>query len=425
MLADEVTSAFIYAYPLFVFAQTRHNAVANEANPERHAPNTIRHNRQLSDHRSVWITAPNNDTLYSNAWLDLSFGPVRIQAGEMAAGRYWSLAFMDAFTNHFAVVGQRREGTGPVDFIVAGPDHASAAEAGRVIHAPGNDAWLFCRCIVDGPDDLPQSHAMQDTIHVSSSAPDNSSDRVQPVSPISAQNFLDVVNEFLARNPVPAAEQALLESWQRIGLRPGVRGVWHDLAPDMRAAWESTISETQASLKTAGKQGRREVAGWIGAASDIGNFGDNYMLRASVALGGLGALEPDEAMYFVKYQDENGEMLDGGRNYVLKVPATGIPTNSFWSFTMYAATEDGRRVLVENPISRFSVGNRTPGIAPNPDGSLDIALQSRTPAEPELVANWLPTPAAGPFQIALRTYLPRDELKDGTAKLPQIIRSAD
>jgi hypothetical protein len=43
------------------------------ANPNRLPLNTLQHARQLAlaDHNSRWLTAPNNDTLYSSANLDL------------------------------------------------------------------------------------------------------------------------------------------------------------------------------------------------------------------------------------------------------------------------------------------------------------------------------------------------------------------
>ena len=42
-------------------------------------------------------------------------------------------------------------------------------------------------------------------------------------------------------------------------------------------------------------------------------------------------------------------------------------TNGFWSLTMYGADFE----LVKNPIDRFSIGDRTKGLAFNADGSLD------------------------------------------------------
>ena len=424
-----VDAAFEYAFPLYAVARTRHQAVADGANPRRHPPNTLQHERQLSDHTSRWITAPNNDTLYSNAWLDLSFGPVDIGVDTMPADRYWSIALMDAFTNHFAVIGQRDEGTGPVrvtlvgsdgtidDSVDDGVDHG----ARRVVRAPGHDVWLFARCLVDGPQDLPTAHAMQDRLRLRAPAEVWYPPRVVPLRSTDPENFLAVVNEWLGRNPVPASEQALLDRWAVIGVRPGAADAWTTLGGDVRAAWTARIDAAHRELRAASARGRRVVQGWVASAPDMGDFGANFPLRASVALGGIGALPAQEAMYFVRFHDDATELLDGQHRYRLRVPPSGIPTDSFWSFSMYEPAADGQRFFAENPIQRYSIGNRTPGLVFNADGSLDIALQHDAPAEAAARANWLPAPA-GPFQISLRTYLPRAELRNGTAALPRLVR---
>lgn len=421
MLDLLVDSAFETLYPLHAFARTRWRAVEDPANPGRHATNTLRHERQLSDHNSRWITSPNNDTLYSNAWLDLSGGPVRARVGAMPTGRYWSLAFMDAYTDHFAVVGQRLDGTGPVDITIVGPRYDAKGAGDRVLRAPGDDAWLFARCLVDGPEDLANAHAMQDRIEVLPSAL-VSAPRVRPLHSSDPGNFLDVVNESLALNPIAKPDRALLESWAAVGIGPGLRDAWSTIGEEARQAWTARLPAAHDKLRVASRTGRREVQGWFASAPEMGQFGSNHALRASVALGGLGALVRDEAMYFVKFQDEDGAPLDGGRRYLLRVPHGGIPTDSFWSFTMYEPTADSQRFLVENPIRRYSIGDRTPGLRPTADGSIDIAVQYDAPADATLRANWLPAPG-GAFQIALRTYLPRAELRAGTAAMPRIVRA--
>lgn len=415
-----VDAAFEYAYPLYAVAQTRWNALHDAANPERHAPNTLQHQRALSDHRSRWLTAPNNDTLYSNAWLDLSHGPVTVRVDRMPEGRYWSLAFMDAWTDHIAMAGQRLDGTGPVDITLLGPAWHEAPANGRVVRAEGDHVWLFVRCLVDGPDDLPQSHAMQARIRVEGPQGVSWPEPVRPVDSRDPANFLAVVNESLASNPPPASEAGLLASFAAVGLRPGAVDAWREMPEDARAAWSARIGPAHEKLRTAGRNGRREVQGWFAAAAEMGQFGSHYALRASVALGGLGALEPAEAMYFVRFHGVEGELLDGTRGYVMRVPPEGIPTDSFWSFSMYEPTADGQRFFAANPIHRYSIGNRTPGLVYNADGSLDIALQHTEPTDPTLRANWLPAPA-GTFQISLRTYLPRRELQEVTARMPQIL----
>jgi hypothetical protein len=48
--------------------------------------------------------------------------------------------------------------------------------------------------------------------------------------------------------------------------------------------------------------------------------------------------------------------------------------------------------LFANPIDRYSIGDRTPGIKKDADGGLTFRLQRKTP-ESSKTSNWLPTPA--------------------------------
>jgi len=75
--------------------------------------------------------------------------------------------------------------------------------------------------------------------------------------------------------------------------------------------------------------------------------------------------------------------------------------------------------LVENPINRYSIGDRTAGMKNNADGSLEIQIQQEAPEDG--ISNWLPAPS-GPFQLILRTYQPRPALFNGDYQVPPIQR---
>lgn len=102
--------AFFYGFPLYEFARTaqdRTRAVGGSPG----TLNTIAHRAQLQDHTSRQVTGPNNDTIYSSAFLELSGGPVELSA-PTDLERYFSIAFMDAFTDNFAYIGARATGGG-------------------------------------------------------------------------------------------------------------------------------------------------------------------------------------------------------------------------------------------------------------------------------------------------------------------------
>jgi hypothetical protein len=75
--------------------------------------------------------------------------------------------------------------------------------------------------------------------------------------------------------------------------------------------------------------------------------------------------------------------------------------DGFWSLTMY---ELPSQLMVANPIDRYSVGDRTEGLAYAADGSLTLYLQADSPGA-DKESNWLPAPN-GPFSITLRMYVP-------------------
>jgi hypothetical protein len=77
--------------------------------------------------------------------------------------------------------------------------------------------------------------------------------------------------------------------------------------------------------------------------------------------------------------------------------------------------------LVANPIDRYSIGDRTPGLHKASDGSLTIVMQRDEPSDPERRANWLPTPP-GAFRPILRMYEPDQAVFDGSYELPAITR---
>jgi hypothetical protein len=76
--------------------------------------------------------------------------------------------------------------------------------------------------------------------------------------------------------------------------------------------------------------------------------------------------------------------------------------------------------LVANPIERYAIGDRTPGLRYGDDGSVTIRMGKDAPGA-DGQSNWLPAPD-GRFRPILRMYQPRREILDGTYVLPGIRR---
>jgi hypothetical protein len=125
----------------------------------------------------------------------------------------------------------------------------------------------------------------------------------------------------------------------------------------------------------------------------------SYLARALTARGGLWGNHGYEAAYPMTYTDADGDQLDGRNRYTLTFDQDP-PVDAFWSITMYDLPDF---YLVANPIGRYSIGDRTPGLRRGADGSLTIVIQHEPPAD---TSNWLPAPAA-PFRPVMRLYQPR------------------
>jgi hypothetical protein len=89
--------------------------------------------------------------------------------------------------------------------------------------------------------------------------------------------------------------------------------------------------------------------------------------------------------------------------------------NEFWSLTMYGADHN----LVDNPISRYAIRDRTPGIKEGADGSITLYLQATSPGK-DNESNWLPTPKQGQFNMALRCYGPGEPIIKQTWQPPTV-----
>lgn len=155
------------------------------------------------------------------------------------------------------------------------------------------------------------------------------------------------------------------------------------------------------------------VNGWS-AIRRVGQPGNGVLVRSALqkALPVVNSFE--EAAYWTATTAAAGASLTGRRAYRLHFPADGLPpTGAFWSLT----ATDTAGYLVAATDGPSSIGSRT-GLSANPDGSVDIVLQSSRPGAD--TANWLATPS-GRFKLMLRVYLPGATIVDGRYPVPPVV----
>jgi len=420
--------AYVYLYPLVTMEATRRMGTNVEAGakPGFGPPNEFHHIRSFppADFRAV--VRPNFDTLYSSAWLDLSAGPVVVRAPD-TSDRYYLLPMLDMWTDVFASPGKRTSGTGAQDYVVVGPGHTGQLPEGKpVIEAPTPWAWVIGRTQTNGPADYAAVNAIQDGFTVTPLNPaehkidpdqDTTTEPLRLVNSMSAVDFFTYACDALMVNPPHATDFSILARIANLGIVPGRKF-------DGSRLDAGTLDEIEAGATAAREAITANVAnlgartnGWTLATDAIGVYGNSYLKRATIALGGLGANPPEDAVYPVLLADSDGAPINGDQNYVIHFDADELPpANAFWSITMY----DDEGFQAANELDRFAIGDRDP-LSYNHDGSLDIFIQQANPG-PDREANWLPAPT-GPLGITMRLYAPRPEALNGTWAPPPVTKA--
>jgi hypothetical protein len=411
--------AWLYVLPLLTMASTRALMLAKGARP-----NVLYARPRLADASSRLVTEPNNDTLYASAWLDLSAGPVTFMLPDFGA-RYFSLSLMDMYTNNFAVPGTRTTGSKGGTFKVVGPFDAIAASEHNVVRSPTPHVWALARVLVNGPDDLDAAVAAQAGIQLA--APRVEASQQPGVIAAAApdapwQTVFAEANRLLAEDRPPITDNAMMQRIAPLGVGPDV-----DFRPDAfsdaeRQEIAAGMEDARALLAHPRARGMA-VAGWFYPRANIGVFEQDYLTRAVVARSGLAALPREEAMYMGAAGENGDGLYDGRKPWQLHFASGTLPpVRAFWSLSLYQRTPDGRFFFVENDLRRYAIGDRSPGLRKNADGSLDIWIGHDDPGD-ERRANWLPAPA-GPFTLTLRAYLPDPALLSGKYRLPAVTSAA-
>lgn len=440
--------AYVFGFPLVydlreVISQTTAPKVSVTA-----PINLFGHAQILASPADKFVSL-NNDTLYSLAHCDVSEEPLVLHLPD-THGRYYVMQFVDAWTNNFTYIGRRASGTAEGTYLLAAANWNGVVPAGMTrIQAPTSVFSIIGRYAVEGVADIPvvgelQSQTWITPLSLYPNLPKTSArhfgDReIAPWNKDVPEELLfwEQLRAWSQRFPPAAEDQRYLRSLASLGLlEPDSPYVSADSA--FTAMLVEGIKAGQDAIQAIMRKGLGSATnGWLSAAHsfdyNLDFFGPGtidapewkidgrakaYGIRAAAALGGLWGNHGYEAVYAYTYSDEAGDPLTGQRQYVLHFDKTP-PVEAFWSLTMYDLPD---YYLVENPINRYSIGDRTPGLQWNDDGSLDIYIQHDNPGA-DKEANWLPAPS-DVFRPLMRMYQPGPAILDGSFALPPIRRRA-
>jgi hypothetical protein len=426
----------VYGLPLVIMDITMKKSI-NVARPVgTFAPaNQFAHLREFPNASFKDVVRANVDTLYSSAFLDLAKEPIVLSVPD-THGRYYLLPMLDMWTDIFASPGKRTTGTRPGNFVISGPGWTGTLPAGmQELKSPTNGVWILGRTQTNGPKDYPAVHAIQDGYKLvplsafgkpytppQGTVDPNVDMKAAPVDTLqkmTSADFFDALAQLLKSNPPPASDAPILAKLATIGVVPGEKFDPSKLDPAVAKGLDKSLTVALDKLQEAAKNSGAPVNGWRIPPSILGKFGTEYGIRGIVALVGLGANLPEDAVYPTTYVDAAGKALNGANRYTLHFDK-GLtpPVNAFWSVTMY----DAQSFFVDNAINRYAIGSWVP-LKRNSDGSIDLYLQQDSPGN-DKTANWLPAPA-GDFNVTLRMYWPNDKkpsIIDGSWEPPSVTR---
>ena len=236
------------------------------------------------------------------------------------------------------------------------------------------------------------------------------------VAQMDAAAFFGLFAKLLKANPPHEMDWNMVVLLRRLGIVPGDAFEFSRLPATARRALERAVPVAQELI--AGHKAGDVVDGWSIARQVMGSYGTSYTHRAHIAMVGLGANLPEDAVYPMSVTDAEGLPYHGRNRYVLHFDKDELPpVNGFWSLAMY----DSSGYFVDNPARRYSIGDRD-DLVFNDDGSLDIYVQHESPGKAR-EANWLPAPA-DKFNVVLRLYWPRTPILTGEWTPPALRGSA-
>lgn len=424
-LAEE---AYVFGYPLVTMEYTR-RVMTNVAVPTgNHAPmGQFAHIRAYPTADFKDVTAPNADTLYSVAWLDLNHDAYAFIIPD-AKDRFFLMPMLDGYTDVFTDPGKRTTGTKMQMYCITGPNFKGTVPKELVeLKCLTSIVWILGRTYCTGtPEDYKAVHAFQDGLTLVplasygkpySPAPslvdpklDSKTAVREQVHALSAAVYFQLLAKLMKDNPPRKQDSEMLAKMKRIGLEPGKDFDEKKLGEALNGVPKTAQEKIMKNLSSIGSL----VNGWQ-VSTKLGLYGTRYLDRATTTAIGLGANRPQDAIYPMSETDAAGKPYHGTNKYSITFPKGELPpVNAFWSITMY----NDQYFFAANALDKYTVSPRN-DLKQNSDGSITIYIQHESPGA-DKQANWLPAPKDG-FKLCMRLYWPKENapsILDGTWKPP-------
>ena len=403
------TQAYEYGVPLLdmqrVFSSTTANTVCNHING--HGPvNQFCSIRKLATAAETTVNAPNDDTPYSSAFLDLSKQPMVLHAPPIKH-RFWEFELLDPWTNDFynitSAIGRTGPGSWGVtdggNWAVVGPHFKGKLPKGVIrVSSRYNRVWVIGRTFVRNQADLVNVHKIQDEYSITPLSKFGTSwsrrrprrgsatrrrrrSRARSRARTRSQFFVALDKE-MKLFPPPARDKPLLAKLRPYGIGAGLDPLKAGLsAAALQGLRDAVTQRAQrrpvgcACALPEGVRGPPRLSDHRsrGVGNELHAARDRRQDRPRRPAGRHRDLSRSRCC------DDTKAPLTGSKRYVIHLSKSQlpIPVHAFWSLTMY----NNQSFFVANPLNRYLL-NDLSHLRKNADGSIDIYVQAIPPEQP-------------------------------------------
>ncbi len=426
---QRATQAYMWAIPIVSFAkwQEQHEQVFGQEDGDLVFTLSVR--------EKMGILTPNDTTPYLLGYLNLErTGPLVIDypKGPTAGGilDMWQRPITD-----MGLSGPDNGEGGKYLVIPPGQKAPTNVEGYRVIESPTNNIFHGFRVLATDPK---QAEVLKSSYQVYPyTKRDNPrKTRIIPAGdkkwyawPATGLEFWQLVSKMLNEEPVHERDRMMVAMLKPLGIEKGKK-----FEPDARQKkileQAAVVGEAMARANTyASREEEAKLWGpdnqWkliiLCAANQETKYHtalderSAYFYEAVTLSDGMTTKTPGVGQAYMGIRkDKDGQWLQGGNNYTLRVPPNA-PAKQFWALTLY---DTETRSFIDTKHDIAGLDSRK-DLVKNADGSVDLFIGPEAPKGKE--KNWIPTaPGRGWFGL-FRLYAPTEAYFDRSWKLPDLV----
>ncbi|KIX03611.1 uncharacterized protein Z518_07164 [Rhinocladiella mackenziei CBS 650.93] len=367
---DAMSFAFQYGFPLWSYGKLV------QGYPDAKT-NTFYHARTLATSEFTSVVRPNNDTLYSIVFLDLSAFDLSVTVPEFGS-RFWLFSFYDMYGNNFANIGSVG-GQHAGNYLLRFANDSFGLQTQEI--AGGYKAYLNCPTaygilltrilIANDPVDIQTVHQLQDEKAVSP-VPRNIGTIAPPLdlsifkkvagdpsSPASLEEQVFQLTAALApyNQPIVLADRSwVAQMLEKAGIR---FGKFTQPPNTSLATVKSSATVSAMALRTTAGLLHPLGNGWVTSSSLIsGNYRSFYQARYDTAVRGYLRLCSDQALYPVYFSRPGVPELEIGPKQACLFTFISKPKlnpTGWWSLSLYNC----QHFFVQNKLNRYALGDRS------------------------------------------------------------------